>query len=101
MKYEKTPQFDRDLRRLTAAERRMFAEVVRTKFVPACDRRASDPMEPWPASLRINPLNSRPDVYELTWEIHDGRATFSLVIVDGEPRVRWRRVGGHSVFDSP
>jgi hypothetical protein len=29
------------------------------------------------------------------------RATFEFVTVDGELRVRWRRVGDHDVFKKP
>ena len=39
----------------------------------------------------------------MTWSFAgpDGRATFEFVIVDGESRVRWRRVGDHNVFKKP
>ena len=31
----------------------------------------------------------------------DGRATIEVVKIDGEPAIRWRRVGGHEVFKNP
>ena len=39
----------------------------------------------------------------MTWSFAspDGRATFEIVTVDGEQRIRWRRVGGHEVFRNP
>jgi hypothetical protein len=29
----------------------------------------------------------------------DGRATWEWVEIDGEPAIRWRRVGDHGVLD--
>jgi hypothetical protein len=42
-------------------------------------------------------------VLEMPWSFAspDGRATFELVTVEGEVRVRWRRVGDHDVFREP
>lgn len=43
------------------------------------------------------------DVFEMTWEGEDGRATFEYgeEIIDGEKHIIWRRVGGHAIFGSP
>lgn len=101
MKFEKTPVFGQDWRRLTDAERDLFLRVVRERFNPACDRRALDPATAWPAALRVKPMKSRPDILEMTWEPSDGRATFAWIVVNGEPRIRWRRIGGHAVLGSP
>jgi hypothetical protein len=42
-------------------------------------------------------------VWEMTWSFAgpDGRATFEWITIDGEPAVRWRRVGGHAIFTDP
>ncbi|GGH43922.1 hypothetical protein [Microbacterium album] len=103
MKFEVTPSFDSDVRRLKPEHLAEFRRVVREKFVPACDAYAADPATPWPASLRVKSVRSAPGVLEMTWSFAspDGRATFELVTVDGEVRVRWRRVGGHDVFRNP
>lgn len=101
MKFQKTPIFDQDYGRLTDAERDLFRRVVRERFNPACDRRALNPATPWPAALRVKPMKSRPDILELTWEPRDGRATFGWIIVGSEPRILWRRVGGHAIFGNP
>jgi hypothetical protein len=101
VKFEKTPEFDRDWRRLTDSERSQFRKVIRDSFNPACDRRLQDPAEAWPSGLRVKPMKSRPDVLELTWEPVNGRATFAWVIVDGEPRIRWRWIGGHAILGNP
>ena len=42
-------------------------------------------------------------VWEMTWSFAgpDGRATFEWATSDGEPVVRWRRIGGHEIFGQP
>ncbi|WP_292976271.1 hypothetical protein [Mycobacterium sp.] len=103
MKFETTPAFDADYRKLKAEHRATFQDVVRTKFVPACDAYAADPATPWPRSLRVKSVQGAPGILEMTWSFAspDGRATFELVTVAGELRCRWRRVGDHDVFKSP
>lgn len=103
MKFETTPAFDADYRRLKPEFRAAFRRVVQEKFIPACDAYAGNPATPWPSSLRVKSVRSAPGVLEMTWSFAspDGRATFSLVAIDGELRVRWRRVGDHDVFKSP
>jgi hypothetical protein len=103
VKFETTPGFDADIRRLKPEHLATFKRVVREKFAPACDAYAADPAGPWPASLRVKSVRSAPGVLEMTWSLAspDGRATFSLVTVDGELRCRWRRVGDHDVFKAP
>ncbi|WP_156761486.1 hypothetical protein [Microbacterium karelineae] len=103
MKFEVTPSFDGDIRRLKPEHLAEFRKVLREKFVPACDAFAADPATPWTASLRVKSVRSAPGVLEMTrsFSSPDGRATFELVTVEGELRVRWRRVGDHDVFKSP
>jgi hypothetical protein len=103
VKFETTPAFDADVRRLKPEHMSEFRKVVREKFVPACDAYDADPATPWPASLRVKPVRSTGGVLEMTWSFAspDGRATFEFVTVEGELRVRWRRVGDHDVFKKP
>lgn len=103
MKFETTPAFDNDYRRLTPEHGASFRQVVREKFAPACDAFAKDPSTPWPASLRVKSVRGAAGVLEMTWSFAspDGRATFELVTVNGELRCRWRRVGDHDVFKNP
>ncbi|BBZ16039.1 hypothetical protein [Mycolicibacterium gadium] len=103
MKFETTPAFDADYRKLKAEHRTAFRDVVMTKFVPACDAYAADPATPWPRSLRVKAVHGAPGILEMTWSFAspDGRATFELVTVNLELRCRWRRVGDHDVFKSP
>jgi hypothetical protein len=103
MKYETTPAFDADFRRLKAEHRTAFREVLGTKFIPACDALAADSAAVWPKSLRVKAVQGAPGVLEMTWSFAspDGRATFELVTVEEELRCRWRRVGDHDVFKAP
>ncbi|HET8926904.1 MAG TPA: hypothetical protein VFN24_03650 [Microbacterium sp.] len=103
MKFETTPAFDSDVRRLKPEHLAEFRKVLREKFVPACDAFAVDPATPWPASLRVKSMRSAPGILEMTWSFAppEGRATFELVPVDGELRVLWRRVADHAVFRNP
>jgi len=103
VKFETTPAFDKDYRRLKREHAATFKAIVKEKFAPACDAYANDPNTPWPAALRVKSVQSAPGILEMTWSFAspDGRATFELVTVDGELRCRWRRVGDHDVFKSP
>ena len=103
MKFERTPQFDADLRRLTDEEFQLFRRVARDLFSPAADRIATDPAARWPAGLRVKQVQGTRGILEMTWSLAgpDGRATFELVTVGKELRIRWRRVGGHRVLRQP
>lgn len=107
MKFETTPVFDADYRRLNPQHRREFKDVIATKFAFACDQwaaatRRGQPFV-WPASLRVSMLKGTRGVYEMTWSFAapDGRATFELVGRDDEWVCRWRRVGDHAIFNHP
>jgi hypothetical protein len=103
VRFERTPAFDADWARLTDDERDRFRAVIRQRFHPACERRAADPTAPWPRSLRVRDLEGATGVLEMTWSFAgpDGWATFEWLVRDGEPRIRWRRIGGHEVFRRP
>ena len=103
MKYERTADFKRDWRQLSRSQQETFRRVVFEQFVPACERRRIDPTLPWPRSLRVKAVVGAPGVWELTWSFAgpDGRATFEWVVMGAEPRIRWRRIGGHAIFEEP
>ena len=69
----------------------------------AYERRGADGLPQWPASLRIKPVRGAPGIWEPTWSFAgpDGRATFEFVTIDGEPAIRWRRIGTHRIFQHP
>jgi hypothetical protein len=103
VKFETTPEFDADYRRLRPEHQAAFRAVVRDKFAPACDDFVANAATAWPASLRVKSIRNAPGVLEMTWSFAspDGRATFELVTIDGTLRCRWRRVGDHAVFRDP
>lgn len=103
MKWETTPAFDADLRRLSEDESKLFRKAVRDSFVSAAERRAANPAAPWPKSLRVKDVEGAPGIWEMTWSFAgpDGRATFEWITIDGEQAVRWRRVGGHEILNDP
>jgi hypothetical protein len=103
MKYDRTNAFKGDYRDLNESERAMFRAVVRDQFHPAAERKAQEPGSPWPKSLRIRDVEGAPGVWEMTWSFSgpDGRATFEWTKIDGEPAIRWRRIGNHSIYRDP
>lgn len=54
-------------------------------------------------SLRVKPMQGADGIFEMTWELEDGRATFQYGedVVAGDPHVIWRRIGGHAIFANP
>lgn len=102
MKFETTPAFDADYRRLKPEHQRAFRSVV-PAFVAACDHFAVTPGYRWPAALRVSLMKGASGICEMTWSFSspDGRATFELITVGGELRCRWRRIGDHDVYRSP
>jgi hypothetical protein len=103
VKFDWLASFGADWARLSDAERARFQEVVRRQFNPACERFRDDPSAPWPKGLRVKRVQGLPVVWEMTWSFAGpvGRATFEWVEIDGELAIRWRRIGGHEVFDRP
>lgn len=90
-------EFRRDYTRLTEEQKRAFRLAVK-KFV--VDLRAGRSFRP---RLRVKSVQSHPGVFEMTWEGNDGRATFDYGPAKrpGELHIRWRRIGGHEIFQNP
>jgi hypothetical protein len=103
VKFETTPAFDGDYRRLKPEHRATFRLVIKGKFGPACDAYAANASTPWPSTLRVKSVRNAAGVREMTWSFAgpDGRTTFELITVDGDLRCRWRRIGDHTVFKRP
>jgi hypothetical protein len=101
VRFQLTPAFEGDWERLSTDERAKFRDVVRKQFHPACERRRGDPASPWPNSLRVRDVEGARGIWEMTWSFAgpDGRATFEWIEIDGEPAIRWRRIGGHAIFE--
>jgi hypothetical protein len=100
VKFQTTPAFDRDFKRLPKQHRKKFRELI-ADFNAAAERAARGEDQPWPKSMRVKPIKSAPGVWELTWSMRDpdGRATWEWIEIDDERAIRWRRVGDHEVLD--
>jgi hypothetical protein len=103
VKFETTPAFDADFRRLKADFKKAFRLVVRDSFAPAGDEFAGTPGYVWPAALRVWRMKGTSGIWEMTWSFAspDGRATFEFIRRGDELICRWRRIGDHSVFKDP
>jgi hypothetical protein len=93
---ELLPDFRRDYAKLSELQKKAFRAAVK-KFVIDL-RRGS-----FRGSLRVKPMQDNPNIFEMTWEGQDGRATFDYGTAQrpGEKHIRWRRIGGHEIFDRP
>lgn len=102
MKYDRSEDFKADYMRLKKTEQDLFRAAVRA-LNDAYERRGTAAMPEWPAQLRIKDVEDAPGIFEMTWCFSgpDGRATFEFITIDGEPAIRWRRVGGHRIFKNP
>lgn len=102
MKFEVAASFQADYCRLTKQEQALFRTAVR-QLNEAYARRGDRWPPPWPTTLRVKAVQGAPGVWELTWSFAgpDGRATFEVVSIAGEPAIRWRRIGGHDIFRRP
>jgi hypothetical protein len=102
MKHLEAESFWTDWDRLTPRERGLFIAAVRT-MNEAFAQRGSAPLPRWPGRLRIRQLAGNPGIFEMTWSFAgpDGRATFEIVAVEGQPAIKWRRIGRHDIFDKP
>jgi mRNA-degrading endonuclease YafQ of YafQ-DinJ toxin-antitoxin module len=94
--YDLTERFKRDFDDLSKEDQRAFRAAVK-HFV---DDLAND--RPFRKALRVKRVEGT-DVFEMTWEGSDGRATFEYgpEVRMGEPHIIWRRVGTHNIFKRP
>jgi hypothetical protein len=102
VRYDHSKPFDNDFARLSDRERELFREAVRA-INRAYAQRGNQPLPNWPAHLRIKAVRDAPGVWEMTWSFAgpDGRATFEFITIDGEPAIKWRRIGDHRIFERP
>ena len=97
--YEEADQFWRDWERLSPDERRQFRDAVE-KFIEDLQNL---PRGQFRRGLRVKPMQDSGGIFEMTWEIRNGRATFQYgdAVIEGEPHVIWRRVGTHAILKQP
>ena len=102
MKYQTTPAFERDYRRLPPQHRAAFRAAV-TRFNACAEDAARGVADPWTRGLRVKAVRGTSGIWEMTWSMDepDGRATWEWIEIDGAPAVRWRRIGGHAVLRRP
>ncbi|TAK21188.1 MAG: hypothetical protein EPO26_14720 [Chloroflexota bacterium] len=102
MKHAETDSFWADWSRLNSSERELFKDAVRA-LNDALAERGLRAVPEWPPKLRVRPMTGRPGIWELTWSFagSDGRATFEIADFDGQPGIRWRRVGRYDVYAQP
>lgn len=103
MKFEQTGRFRADRGALSDEHFADFRRAVVEQFIPAAARHVDQPGSAWPKGLRVKRVQGAPGVWEMTWSFAgpDGRATFEWIELDGEPAIRWRRVGDHAIFSDP
>jgi hypothetical protein len=93
--YARTLRCIRDYSSLSPEERAQFKAALKDFIADLSTRR-------YRASKRVKGVQNAPGVLEMTWEYHDGRATFQFGdAAKGEPDVIWRRIGGHEIFKAP
>jgi len=80
-------------------ERSAFGDAVR-KFVEDLERLRPGQFR---GALRVKPMQGASGIFEMTWEIKDGRATFEYGegLTPGDPHIVWRRIGSHAIFTAP
>ncbi|MQB01425.1 MAG: hypothetical protein GEU78_14230 [Actinobacteria bacterium] len=95
--WEKTDQFKRDEKTLTEDERKKLKAAVAKFRDDLATGRGFRP------GLRVKPMQDAEGIFEMTWEIKDGRATFEYgtPLTEGVTHIIWRRVGGHGIFGNP
>ena len=102
MKYDRSEPFRADYARLSAQERLLFRKAIQEINAAYALRGGTWPPR-WPSHLRIKAVRGAPGIWEMTWSFAgpDGRATFELITIGGEPALRWRRIGDHRIFEQP
>lgn len=100
--YELTESAERDYRRLNHDERSAFKAALKD-FISDLTSIEAGEFSDFRRGLRVKPMRNADGIWEMTWEIADGRATFAYGPErrSGMRHVIWRRIGGHSVFDKP
>ena len=102
MKFQAEESFYTDFRRLDPDEKKLFMDAV-NEINRAYARRGQSRLPRWPAHLRVKDVEGAPGIWEMTWSYSgpDGRATFRIADLNGEPVIRWRRIGDHRIFRVP
>lgn len=100
--FYRTADFKRDYRSLADGEKGLFKQAVE-EFVEDLLEMEAGRLTMFRPSLRVKGVRNAEGILEMTWEYHDGRATFSYgdPIRPGVRHIIWRRIGGHEIFGRP
>ena len=86
-------------------EYRKLSHRQQTLLLAAIDEMVEDLKAhvPFRASLRVKGVTDHPGIFEMTWEMPNGRATFSYgpEVRPGETHIISRRIGGHEILSNP
>lgn len=95
--HDEEAQFLREFFALPLDQRRLFRRALRLMVEDLRQNR------PFRASLRVRAVQGHPGIFELTWDMPNGRATFNYGTerTPGDPHIHWRRIGGHEIFGNP
>jgi len=95
--HDEFEQFLREYRALSKHKRAPSRKAVRDMLADMKAQRS------FRGGLRVSVLGGHPEIYEMTWDMPDGRATFMYGAEQkpGEPHIVWRRIGGHEIFTNP
>lgn len=97
------PKFDRDFKKLKREHQVLFLEA-QEKFVIEFEQLLlNKSFKSVSKKYRVKVLRNTSEIWEMTWSFSrpDGRATFHLDEIDGEPVIVWRRIGSHEIFMQP
>lgn len=95
--HDEAAQFLREFFALPPEKQRLFRHALRLMVE---DLRRGRSFRP---SLRVKGVQGYPGIFEMTWEMPNGRATFSYGTPrrPGDTHIIWRRVGGHDILKNP
>ena len=53
--------------------------------------------------MRVKKVEGAEGLWEMTFSQRDpdGRATWEWTTIDGQPAIRWRRIGTHDILGNP
>lgn len=95
--HDELAQFLREYAKLSESQQDRFIYAMKQLVA---DLRAGRPFR---SSLRVKGVQGHAGIFEMTWEIPNGRATFHYGDPPrpGDVHIVWRRIGGHEIFNNP
>ena len=96
-------KFNKDFKKLKREHQILFLEAQDLFVQEIANFAFTKNLERVSKKYRIKVLRNTDEVWEMTWSFSgpDGRATFHLAEIDGEPTIVWRRIGSHEIFKQP